>query len=239
MEHYIRQLKSTRQIAKEVKVSPALVSKHLKKYNIPVRTKSEAQSLYLQKGTHPTKGKEHSEETKRAIGKKTLERWKNLPEEEKAKSVEIGKKSYQLRGAELKASGHKACRKSAYKGSKLEHYLDKYLRDKGITVEVHKNMLTNERLEVDLFLPEKKIVIEVNGPSHYKPISGEEKLLKQQKADLEKRGLVTSAGYIMIVVRNLKKYSIVRYAEIADKVYNVITNMDFKTFSAKYTEIED
>jgi very-short-patch-repair endonuclease len=50
-----------------------------------------------------------------------------------------------------------------------------------------------------------KTAIEIDGPSHFLPIWGEQKLQKHQKADNRKAGLLMSAGYVLIRVKQMTK----------------------------------
>ena len=53
---------------------------------------------------------------------------------------------------------------------------------KGFKVEFHKeHWLQNHRLQLDLFIPDLRTVVEVDGPSHFKPVWGMENLIKNQK----------------------------------------------------------
>ena len=57
-------------------------------------------------------------------------------------------------------------------------------------IEYHKKgIVPNSNLEVDIYLPEMGAAIEIDGPSHFLPIWGEEALSKTIKSDNEKNGL--------------------------------------------------
>ena len=100
----------------------------------------------------------------------------------------------------------KGLRKSSQFGSKLERYIIFDLQKAGYDVDFHAHVIPNkEKMEVDIFLPKEKIAIEIDGPSHYWPVHGEEKLERRKKADQEKNGLLLSHGYGIIRVQNLKK----------------------------------
>jgi very-short-patch-repair endonuclease len=84
-------------------------------------------------------------------------------------------------------------RKAGKEGSKLENFLLRKITDAGFKVDFHKkNLIPNEKLEIDLYVPECKTIIEIDGPSHFLPVWGDEKLQKQIKADLQKSGLILS-----------------------------------------------
>ena len=55
-------------------------------------------------------------------------------------------------------------------------------------------------LELDIWIPELELAIELNGPMHYFPIHGDAKLTKIQNNDLIKQQALTSANIRLIVV---------------------------------------
>ena len=84
----------------------------------------------------------------------------------------------------------------------MEHFLLSELSARKTKVEFHKEQwLQNQNLQVDLYLPEYRAVIEVDGPSHFKPVWGQENLDKNIKADQQKTGLVLSSGLVMIRIK--------------------------------------
>tara|TARA_Y100000361_G_C10954852_1_gene235699 strand:- start:254 stop:562 length:309 start_codon:yes stop_codon:yes gene_type:complete len=68
-------------------------------------------------------------------------------------------------------------------------------------------MLLNERLEIDIFLPELSVAIEVDGPSHFYPVWGQESFEKTQRSDNQKSGLILSSGLILIRIKHTKGLS--------------------------------
>ena len=64
--------------------------------------------------------------------------------------------------------------------------------------------MQNQNLQVDLYLPEYRIAIEVDGPSHFKPVWGEKNLEKNIKADQQKTGLILQSGLVMVRVKQDK-----------------------------------
>ena len=64
-----------------------------------------------------------------------------------------------------------------------------------------------ERLQIDLFLPQLNVAIEVDGPSHFEPVWGEDVLRKNQKRDAEKTGLLLERGCCIIRVRQKQALS--------------------------------
>ena len=211
-EEFVQKQKSTSQIAKELSTHPTTIRRLLQKFKIPLRDKSEAQTLALKNKTaiHPTEGKPRSQADKEKIYQGTYSYWQNLSEKEKAKWCKMKKKEWKALSREEKKEkcrlAAKAVRKTVKDGSKLERYLCGELRSMGYRVEFHKeNFLLNTRLQTDLLLPEQRICVEIDGISHFDPIHGEEKLDKQKRADREKNGLLLANGFHVVRLKAIYK----------------------------------
>lgn len=63
-----------------------------------------------------------------------------------------------------------------------------------------KNPRTNAFLELDFYIPDLHLAIELNGPTHYKPIYGQAKFLRQQRNDELKRRLCKKLGITLIEI---------------------------------------
>ena len=70
----------------------------------------------------------------------------------------------------------------------------------------NKKNLVEGNFEIDLFLPELNTIIEIDGPQHFLPIFGEDRLKEVIKFDAIKNGLLISKGYCVIRVRYLCKH---------------------------------
>ncbi len=199
---------STYQIAEKLGTYPNKIRRILKKNGIHLRTRSNAQKNALSSGrsSHPTAGTTMSEETKMKISDSQGYVWDSLTDEQKEYRSQIGRRSWDQKTDEEKASlieeAQNAVRRSGRLGSKMEHFLLKSLTQEKIRVEFHKDhWLQNQNLQVDLYLPEYRTAIEVDGPSHFKPVWGEENLEKNIKSDQQKTGLVLADGLVMIRIR--------------------------------------
>ena len=210
VDMYVKQNKSTYEIAEEFNTYPNKIRRLLVKSGVQLKDKSEAQKNAIQTGKsiHPTMGKTRSEEEKLKISygikkywddmddktyntkvKQAQQRWNSMGEVEKTKMLDAAIKAIQLAGKN---------------GSKLERYLYEEITKAGYSVEFHKKyLIQNENLEIDMYIPELKTIIEVDGPSHFLPIWGDEKLQKQIKADNNKSGLILSKGLAIIRIKNL------------------------------------
>jgi very-short-patch-repair endonuclease len=92
-----------------------------------------------------------------------------------------------------------------------------------------------------MYFPEVKAIIEIDGPSHFLPIWGEEKLKKQIKADADKTGLILSRGLAIIRVKNLSdSLSLASQENLKTRLINILDSMknNFPKESERYIEIE-
>tara|TARA_R110002020_G_scaffold212028_3_gene418425 strand:- start:2514 stop:3284 length:771 start_codon:yes stop_codon:yes gene_type:complete len=205
---------STYQLAERFETYPNKIRRVLKKHGVELRSKSQAQKNALKNGRspHPTKGKAMSSETKSKISESQGAIWDGMSDEERKHRSEMGKRSWNKKSGaeqqELIKKAQEAIRESGRLGSKLERFLLEELSGVGFRVEFHKDhWLRNQKLQVDLFLPDLRAAIEVDGPSHFRPVWGAENLIKNQKSDRQKTGLVLGSGLVMIRIRQEKRLS--------------------------------
>ena len=206
--------KSIRDIAKMFNTYPNKIFRILKKAGKELRTKEEAGKLAFELGKSkpPMLGKKRTVEEKLNISKKrkaqwdrmtedelesfkegARERWKNIPEEDK-------QERQRLAGEALKAA--------SVEGSKAEKFLYKNLTQLGFNVIMHKTgLIPGEKYEIDLYLPDLKAVIEIDGPQHFLPIFGEDRLQKTIKYDSIKNGVLLSAGFCVIRIKYTSKHN--------------------------------
>jgi very-short-patch-repair endonuclease len=195
------------------------------KFKIPIRDRSEAQKNALATGRHkhPTKGTTRSEETKQKIGASVLTFWEDMSEDE----LEIRKKKFKEQWDKLSDEDRKAMQQAANEavrlasknGSKLEKFMFSGLVEAGYRVEFHKEeSLVNTRLQIDLFLPELKTAIEIDGPSHFLPVWGEQTLKRNKTYDSKKEGLLLGKGLALIRVKQTKDFSNTRGLIVLEKV---------------------
>ena len=199
-------------IAEELGTYSTKILRALEYLNVERRDYSEAQSSALKNGRskHPTKGKKLSDSHKIKIGKERARAWSEMSDEEREKVSRLSREKWQQMTQEekdnLSRMALEAVRLASKEGSKTERHLRNALEERGWKVEFHKqNLAMGTKLEVDLFLPEFKVAIEIDGPGHFLPIWGEEKLNKQQKADIIKQGLLLNQGYVILRIRQIDK----------------------------------
>lgn len=203
---------STYSIAKELGTYPKKIERILKKNGHELRSKGEAQSLAIKSGRakHPTKGKKRSDEQKLKISAGASKAWKEMPEEKKEKISKEAKKRWDKippdKKRSMQESAGRALRIAAIEGSKAEKSLKAKLVEQGYDVLLHKKNLIEGKFEIDLFLPEINTIIEIDGPQHFVPIFGEEKLKETIKFDSIKNGLLIKRGYCVIRIKYMCKH---------------------------------
>lgn len=218
------------------------------KFKIPIRDKSEAQKNALSKGKHqhPTKGKKRDDSVKAKIGKSVMTRWQNLSDKEveaiKKKARDNWEKMTDDEKMNMQHSAQLAVRQSSKTGSKLEKYLLNKLLTGGWKVEFHKEqMLLNTKLQIDLFLPSINTAIEVDGPSHFLPVWGDDSLQKNIKYDNKKNGLILGKGLALVRIKQIKDFSPARADLIYEKLSKVLVDIQnqFPDPSKRSIIIED
>ena len=105
---------------------------------------------------------------------------------------------------------------------------------------MHQVIIPAETLEIDLYIPDLRTIIEVDGPSHFLPIWGEDKLQKQINADLRKSGALLSKGYAVIRVKSLGQESLSKREQLAEEVIALLNKISnkFPPKSKRFIEVE-
>ena len=218
VDMYVNQKMSTYAIAEKYSTYPNKVRRLLKKLNIPLNDKSTAQKIAIESGRsqHPTEGKERSPNVKQKISEGVYQSWQKITEKERQKRVDRSRVQWynmtELERENLRASAALAVRKASKEGSKMENFLLTELTKLGYDVIFHHTgLIQNSNLEIDLFIPAVKTVIEIDGPSHFFPMWGDDdkqreaNLQKRVKADAQKSGLLLTGGFVVIRVKHLTK----------------------------------
>lgn len=203
---------SIREVAKELNLTTSFIYNEFKRLGVVRLTRQDSMKKALKTGRlkHPTEGKTLSAETKEKIGDSISKHWDSYSPEEYDALMKTYKEAWKKKPAhekqELQEAAHAALLKTTREGSKLEKIVADALTEAGFYVELHRSaVLANEKLELDIFVPKLKTIIEIDGPTHFRPIFGEERLKKVQRADAEKNGLLLREGYIVIRMQQYKK----------------------------------
>jgi len=211
---YTKQNQSTYQIAKAYNTYPNKIRRILVKHGVNIKSKSEAQKNALKSGAAkiPTEGRNRSPEERLSIGKAMKKHWSTMSDEERNRRSELSRRQWEQMSAQeqedMRKAAHEAMREAGKNGSKFERYLYEELVKAGFNVEFHvKDFLAHKNLEIDMFIPSLKAIIEVDGPSHFLPIWGEERLQKQIHSDTHKKGLILSKSeYVIIRLKTSSDY---------------------------------
>lgn len=233
---------STYEIAERHNTYANKIMRLLKKHGVTIRNKSDAQkkSIEIGRAKHPTKGLKHSEKTKLLLSKRSQDNWNSLDYSDRERIINGAKERWQKMPESKKAKmldlANKAIRKASVEGSRLEKLLMENIQKFGYTCHQHRHILDNQKLEVDLFIPELKICIEVDGVSHFEPIHGEDKLSKTIEKDEEKNGLVVSNGFVLIRIKCVTgTLALISIKELSDRL-NVIFKKIKKKFPQSYAD---
>lgn len=239
---------STYQIAERYDTYPNKIRRILVKHGVEMKSRSQAQRSALANGRakHPTEGSVRTKEERLKISSTVKEYWSNMSDEEYKGRCSAAKVRWFNMSEEerqrITSLAIEAVRKAGKEGSKMEKFLLEELNHLGYDTQFHKkNLIPNEKLEIDLYIPALKTIIEIDGPSHFLPIWGEEKLQKQIKSDDQKTGLVLSKGFVVLRVKNMLNF--VSLASKEKLVKDVSTCLEsiaskFPVRSKRFIEIE-
>jgi very-short-patch-repair endonuclease len=212
VEEYGNKARSTYDIATELETYANMVRRALVFHAIPLRDKGTAQKAALDSGRHihPTKGTKRSQAVKEAISESMAKAWQGMSQADKDSRVEKARQQWQAMSVSeqenLRSLASEGMRRAAVDGSRLEQYLVVCLKAAGYQVEFHREFLVvAEKMHVDIYLPKLKTAIEIDGPSHFLPIWGEEELAKRIAADNRKTGLLVQNGLACIRIKNMSK----------------------------------
>jgi very-short-patch-repair endonuclease len=142
----------------------------------------------------------------------------------------------------LRSAAYAAIRESAEIGSKTERYVSAALEEEGYGVIIHaRNLIQSQALEVDMFVPDLKTAIEIDGPSHFEPVWGPDRLRKQQSADTAKQGLLMNNGYALIRVKQLdRSMSVKRMKDVYELILSELRKIEveFPPLGKRMIELE-
>lgn len=247
-ELYVVKKQSFQQIAEQLGTYSNKIRRDAIKFKIPIRDKQQAQKNALKNGTHkhPTKGTQRSEQTKNKIGKGVLDSWESLTAQEVLDRKNKAKAQWDKLSNDQKENminkANQAVRNSSKTGSKLEKFLTNKLLSDGYKIDFHKEqLLSNTRLQIDIFIPSLNIAIEVDGPSHFLPVWGEDALNRNIKYDNKKTGLILGKGCAMIRIKQTKDFSKSRALLVYEKLLDTLKNIEkkFPDINNRIIEIGD
>jgi very-short-patch-repair endonuclease len=233
VKRYVDKEESTYVIAKHYSTNPNRIRRILLKHKVKLRDKSSAQKISISSGVsaHPTKGRVRTKEEKLKISTSKVNHWEKLPEVEKekvrAKSKEQWEAMPDSKKEEIRRRAGEEIRKAAKFGSKLERAIQDFLSELGMKYESHKkDLIATQKLEIDLFVPSIRTIIEVDGLSHFEPIWGEEQLAKQVRFDTQKDGIILSRGFNILRIESTgSSLALARIAQLKVKILAVLDDI--------------
>lgn len=232
IQQYENDNKSFQDIASQCGTYANKVRRDAIKYGIKIKDKSTAQKNALTSGkaTHPTKGTIRSEDIKNKIGLSVMKSWEDLDDKELKRRKDTARKNWENMSDDTKENilreANAAVRESSKQGSKLEKFLLNALIKDGFRVDFHKEQsLLNTKLQIDLFLPTMNVAIEVDGPSHFKPVWGQENLKRNKGYDNKKTGLILGKGLMLIRIKQTRDFSKARAQTIYDALKTHLNNI--------------
>ncbi len=200
---------SVRELSVQFNGAPKTIKKILLDAGLSIRSRGEQQSLEFKSGKRTKKP--NSEITKQKISNTAAANWRKLSKEKREELVENARKRWydipEAKRDEMRDKAFDAIRETSKEGSRLEMVVLDALKEAGFHAKHHvKGFLPNEKLEVDILIPEFKTVIEIDGVSHFLPIWGEEALKKTMSADDRKSGLLIKAGYVLLRIKCMNNH---------------------------------
>ena len=98
------------------------------------------------------------------------------------------------------ATYHNTHKTTGTRRSKLEVWLETQLRTLYPDLDIHCNRTDAISAELDFYFPALRLAVELNGPTHYEPIYGPDKLDRVQKNDHRKFQACGEAGISLAVI---------------------------------------
>lgn len=235
IEEMYREGKSVREIASYFNTYPSKILRVLKKSGTQLRTKEEAGKMAFENGKikPPMLGKKRTEQEKEMIGTARAKKWASMSEDELESFKKGARERWHNEPVEQKLQRQKlageALRRASVEGSKAEKFLYKELSKTGFNVIMHKSgLIPGEKFEVDLYLPDLLVAIEIDGPQHFLPIYGEDSLQRAIKYDAMKNGALITRGFCVLrvkyLMRNCSDYSNKKLLDMVLNELNRIKN---------------
>lgn len=236
-KEYTQNGRSIKSLADELSVSTATVWNRLKKMGV-LRSASEAQKKFIEENGHQRVGTQHSEDTKEKMSHSHQASWDNQPEEVIEARRESLRQAREEKWASMKPAEKAqvlekmrvAAREKAGEGSALENGLAEFLAGEGYKVHQRSKMvLAGKHSHVDIHLPEQNIVIEVDGPTHFKEVYNDQILERNKKRDEKKNNNLLAQGFTVIRVRDSKRgVSNARFRRIFQEIEPILKNKNNK-----------
>ena len=245
-EEYVVKGRSTVSISKELGIFPEQCRRALKKFKIPIRSRSKASKNFYEKGgQNSRKGYKFSEEEKKQAAINSKEYWLSEDSERAREKISKASKKYwktvsKAEKKEIIAKLHQACRKASQEGSKAQLTLATILaEDYDYFVQTGFVQLAGiGDLEVDILLPNEGIAIEVDGITHFEQIYSDNRYERAQEADKRKNKILIDSGWTVLRVQlYCERFSKGSCLITAAEIHNLIKDKSFKKNSVNFVEM--
>jgi very-short-patch-repair endonuclease len=245
-KHYVKDKKSTVAIAKMIGGYPEQVNRALKKFGLPIRSKSKAsRNFYKQGGENSRKGYQFTEEEKDKASIVAKDYW--LSDASADAKAKISKSSQAMwndktdqEKAEAVARLHAGCRVASQQGSRAQKKIAEILRTKYgyATMEGVTELAGIGNLEVDIALPQDGLIIEVDGITHFKQVYSDNRYERAQEHDKRKNDIMTGAGWSVIRVQlTCERYSKGACLKVCEKLNKMISEKNYAKRDVSYVEM--
>lgn len=227
MMRHITEGLSIRQLAKEADVHHNKLRRAMIKAGIKITSPGESLSKTIKAGLAKTrKGAKLTEEHRLIIAKAN----KGKKREVQTKNNFIMKKQDVARSA-----GARGNLKAAKKGSKFERMLLDKLTENGYNVI---QQYAVEKYKVDLFLPDFKLAVEIDGIFHREPIHGVDRLQASIEKDRNKDECLKQKGiHLLRVVDNQKGAGVLNCHIVCEEIKRAIEESKKVVYLRKSIEI--
>jgi len=229
-KEYNKNNRSIREIAQILNTYPNKIRREALRLGLELKPRGQIQSELLQRGVskNPTEGRERTEKEKDKIA---ISISNSYTSESKRKLSKISKERSDNRSQDERESfarkSHEGIRQAAVTGSKLEIFLYDRLIEEGFRCVAHeKHLVDNEKMHIDLLLPEEMIAIEVDGISHQQIVWSQKSYENKTVADLKKNGLLISDGYDVIRIKYSRNISRADMIKIMDLLLTAISKTE-------------
>lgn len=229
IQEYTQKLRSTSELGKELKKNPKIIRDVLIKAGVPLRNHSAAQKLVV-KRDGPAIQRPRTVEEKKRISKGLRNFWEDL-DPEAAEEIRAGlsdrAKEYwsgvtDKEKEAVLAKMKNAARSKAGQGSKAENKIADILKNNGVRIERRSKSYIHP-YEVDIMAVDDRVAIEIDGPTHFKDIYGEDNLRKVQVRDATKNDYILALGISIIRCQDkTNSYSLASCERTAEQILEIL-----------------
>ena len=228
MMRHVNEGISVRKLAEEIGVHHEKLRRAMVKAGIEINSSGKSLSNTIKAGKAKTrKGSTLTEEHRLILAKAN----KGRKREVQTKNNYILKKNMVAR-----SEGARGNREAAKKGSKFERMLLDKLTKNGYNVLQQYEV---EEYKVDLFMPEYRLAIEVDGIAHREPIYGVDRLQATIEKDKRKDDCLRRRGmHILRIIDKQRNPGVLNCHNVAEEIKNIVELTKKEVHVYKVIEID-